>query len=155
MPGINFDCPKCNQSLNAAEEFARELIECPFCKETIEVPIRSQQAESPKPSPVSVPVSTDTPASPSSPKYRPIEGSGVADALFIIGVLELIAAPIAGFLTDQKNTSLGWIIFLSGLVSGLILLGLARVVEHLNESAQRLRHIEFLLRRGVDDKNAD
>jgi hypothetical protein len=41
MPDIHFECPKCNQSLDAPEELVGQLIECPSCNETIEIPIHS------------------------------------------------------------------------------------------------------------------
>jgi len=41
MPDIHFACPKCNQPIDAPEELANQLTECPTCKETIEVPVRS------------------------------------------------------------------------------------------------------------------
>jgi hypothetical protein len=42
MPDIHFACPKCNQPIDAPGELANQLIECPTCKETIEVPVRSR-----------------------------------------------------------------------------------------------------------------
>jgi len=74
-----------------------------------------------------------------------VEESGVAQALMIIAALELVIAPLAGLGVGCDNTSAGWLIFVSGIVSGLILLGFARVVEHTNESSQRLRRIEMLI----------
>lgn len=38
MPDIHFQCAKCNQSIDAPDELANQLIECPTCNETIEVP---------------------------------------------------------------------------------------------------------------------
>jgi hypothetical protein len=109
------------------------------------IKIRSPET-TPKPSP--------TPAAASLPPLPlpGIEESAVASALSIIAVLELIAAPIAGFAFGQENSSVGWMIFLSGLISGLILLGFGRVIEHLHESAQRLRRIEILIREASDKK---
>jgi uncharacterized paraquat-inducible protein A len=46
MPDIHFDCPRCNQPIDAPGELANQLTECPTCKETIEVPLRSR---APKP----------------------------------------------------------------------------------------------------------
>lgn len=40
MPDIHFQCAKCNQSIDAPDELASQLIECPTCKETIKVPPR-------------------------------------------------------------------------------------------------------------------
>lgn len=61
MPDIHFECPKCSQALDAPEELATQLIDCPACKETIEVPLRSQRAEPPKPP---KPASTSPPPAP-------------------------------------------------------------------------------------------
>jgi DNA-directed RNA polymerase subunit RPC12/RpoP len=49
MPDIHFECPKCGQKLAAPEELATQLIGCPTCKETIEVPVRSKTTDPPKP----------------------------------------------------------------------------------------------------------
>jgi hypothetical protein len=50
----------CSQSLEAPEELANELIECPTCKETIEVPPRSRPAK------VEVPAAPEPPPLPPS-----------------------------------------------------------------------------------------
>jgi hypothetical protein len=42
MSDIHFACPKCNQPIDAPTELANQLTECPTCKETIEVPVRSR-----------------------------------------------------------------------------------------------------------------
>ena len=47
MPDIHFECAKCGQPIDAPEELASQLIECPTCKETIEVPARSQREQAP------------------------------------------------------------------------------------------------------------
>lgn len=47
MPDIHFECPKCNQTLDAPEELASQLIDCPTCKATIEVPIRTRPQKPP------------------------------------------------------------------------------------------------------------
>jgi hypothetical protein len=158
MPDIHFDCPKCSQTIDAPEELATQLIDCPTCKETIEVPARSCPSKPPVPAPPTpaapAPTSTPVVTSPPAPKYRYVEESGVALALYIIAGLEIFAAPIAGFIVGQESTSTGCLIFLGGLISGLILLGFARVIEHTYESAQRLRHIEFILAKDSDDKKA-
>jgi hypothetical protein len=38
MADINFDCPHCEQNLDAPPDMAGESIECPACEETIEIP---------------------------------------------------------------------------------------------------------------------
>ena len=56
MPDIHFECPKCKRRLDASEELAAQLIDCPTCNETIEVPVRSRRVEPPKsPSPEPAP----------------------------------------------------------------------------------------------------
>ncbi len=71
----------------------------------------------------------------------------MATALGFIAVLEFIAAPIAGLGVGSDDTLAGWVIFLSGVISGLIFLGFARVIEHAHEAAQRLHRIELLMLR--------
>jgi len=150
MPDIHFDCPKCKQTLDAPEELATQLIECPTCKETIEVPVRSQLKEAPKPP--EPPKPAPTPAAPAvPPKFTlpQVEDSSVAAALTVIAALELIASPIAGLGVGSDNTELGWLVFVSGVISGLILLGFARVIENTHESSQRLKRIEMLIVKGL------
>jgi hypothetical protein len=74
-----------------------------------------------------------------------VEESGVAVALKFVAALELISTPFA--CVGSGSASLGILIFMGGVTSGLILFGFAKVVEHLYESAQRLRRIEMLLLR--------
>jgi len=38
MAEINFVCPMCNQPLEAPEEYANQVIECPACSKEITVP---------------------------------------------------------------------------------------------------------------------
>ena len=38
MADINFDCPHCDQNLDAPPDMAGETIECPACEESIEIP---------------------------------------------------------------------------------------------------------------------
>ncbi|HZL78242.1 MAG TPA: hypothetical protein VFC17_05265 [Candidatus Limnocylindrales bacterium] len=97
MPNINFECPKCKQTLDAPEELATQLIECPICKETIEVPVRSQRKEAPKPpeppkpAPVSTPRPTPPTLPPSVPKSPPVlSGITYNQGTVIIGILVLI-----------------------------------------------------------------
>ena len=97
-----------------------------------------------------------SPASPPAPvrsfSLPQVKDSSTASALAVIAVLELIAAPIAGLVLGSDNTLVGWLVFLSGIISGLILLGFARVIEHLCESTQRLRRIEMLIWKANADK---
>lgn len=157
MPDIHFECPKCKQTLDAPEELATQLIECPTCKETIEVPVRSQRNEAPKPPEPPKPAPTPpTPAPATPPKFELpyIQDSAVASALTVVAVLEFIASPIAGLGIGSDNTELGWLVFVSGVISGLILLGFARVIQNTFESSQRLRRLEMLMERDYDKKRA-
>jgi hypothetical protein len=156
MPDIHFECPKCSQTLDAPEELSTQLIDCPTCKETIEVPVRSRPTEPPKPPEPQPKPASNPPPAPQAPEFKlpPLEDSAVAGFLTFIATLELIAAPIAGLIVGSDNAQAGWVIFLSGVVSGLILLGFARVIDNTSLSAQRLRRIEMLIQKEHDDKRA-
>ena len=171
---ITFNCDQCGQSIVIDEAGAGSVVDCPKCRKPLEVPHKSEPLDksplrkklcpdcgqmlldsavtcgcgwdSSRP-PRRMPVS-----SPPPPSYRRVEGSGVAGALTAIAVLEFIASPIAGVVVGSESTSLGWLVFVCGVNSGLILLGFGRVIEHLYESAQRLRQIEMLLQKAHDDK---
>lgn len=46
MPDIEFNCPNCEQTLEAPEEMAGQAIECPACNEQIAVPgVAGEDAE--------------------------------------------------------------------------------------------------------------
>lgn len=87
---------------------------------------------------------------PADQRYTVVDKSDLALVLTVIAVLQLIAAPAAGLLVGQNSLPLGLTIFLSGLLSGLILLGFAKIIEHLYECAQRLRNVDRALRRNND-----
>jgi hypothetical protein len=93
---------------------------------------------------------------PAQPQFRlpAIEDSGVAKALTIIAALELIGSPIVGLGVGSDNAGVGWLVFISGEISGLILLGFARVIQNTFESSQRLRRLEMLMQRSYDNKPA-
>lgn len=55
MSEIHFCCPKCNQPIDAPAQLASQLINCPTCREEIEVPIRSVPKKPPPPLPPSNP----------------------------------------------------------------------------------------------------
>ena len=84
----------------------------------------------------------------------PIRESGTATALTVIGALEIVGAPIGGLGVGSDNALVGWMVFGSGIITGLIFLGFARVIQNTFESSQRLRRLEILLERGYDNKNA-
>ena len=84
----------------------------------------------------------------------PVKKSGVATALTVIAGLELVGAPISGLVVGSDNVLVGWVVFGSGIISGLIFLGFARVIQNTFESSQRLKRLELLLERGYENKNA-
>jgi DNA-directed RNA polymerase subunit M/transcription elongation factor TFIIS len=46
MPDVTFQCPSCQEILEAPEEMAGEITECPMCQQQIQIPAPLQQAES-------------------------------------------------------------------------------------------------------------
>jgi hypothetical protein len=56
--------------------------------------------------------------------------------------------------TSTGRPEIGWLIFCSGILSGLVLLGFARVIQNTFESSQRLRRLEILMERDYDKKRA-
>lgn len=96
MPDIQFECPKCKQTLDAPEELATQLIECPTCKETIEIPARSQRKEAPKPPEPPkppAPAAVQVPIPPKSPVYQGIT-SGQANIIIALLALAFIGFPL-------------------------------------------------------------
>ena len=171
-PGTVCPCNNCSGHLEFDPSRAGETIQCPLCgMETVlfipQVPVgASPHKRVLTGPPAAAAASTSSP--PASHQKVPesdvafalsilgpveLEESGVALALFILGAIELAAAVIAGPLVGlTQSVSLGWLIFASGVTSGLILLGFAKVIDHLYESAQRLRRIESLLQEAKDNK---
>jgi len=84
----------------------------------------------------------------------PIQDSVVAIALTVIAVLEFIGSPIAGLAVGQGNPEAGWLVFVSGVISGLILLGFAQVIQNTFETSQRLQRLEMIIESGYDNKTA-
>lgn len=82
-----------------------------------------------------------------------VKESSVANALASIAVIEFVVSVIAGVVVGEEKGAAGWLVFFSGVIGGLILLGFSKVIEHSYESAQRLRRIEILLRKIIPEKN--
>jgi DNA-directed RNA polymerase subunit RPC12/RpoP len=159
MPDIHFECPRCAQPIDAPLELANQLIDCPNCNEKIEVPRRSRPSwtvevtNKPAPKP-------PEPRSARASEFR-LPGSGVSIALTIVALLGFGVAVIGGLVVgfgepymNNGNPNVGWLVFGCGALSGLILLGFARVIEYSFQSAQRLQRIESLMQRSYDDKPA-
>ncbi len=153
---LTCSCDHCGQHIEFPAEMSDHQSACPTCGYQVSLkPGDSQRAQPPLLKPGdSQRAQPPTPelTRPATPSLPGIEKSGVASALSCIAVMELVAAPIAGSIVGKDNTFFGWMIVLSGLMSGLILLGFSRVIEHLFESAQRLRRIEILLQKASDEK---
>ena len=97
---------------------------------------------------ISIPVPAITSGTIKQPELSlpAIEDSNISAALGIIGGLTIIGAVLGGLgLGFNHSAFAGWIFFLSGITSGLILLGLAAVVENTNHSKQYLKRIETLI----------
>lgn len=98
-----------------------------------------------------------TPKAALAPGLPPILNSRVAGVLTLFAVLEFIGAVFGGFVAtagtgDNSNPGLGGSIFVCGILSGVLFLGFARVVENSFQSAQRLQRIEALIQKRLNDK---
>lgn len=110
MSDIHFECAKCGQPIDAPEDLASQLIECPTCKETINVPARSQREEASKPEAI--------PARARKQKIRPPKSMTVFAILnFVFGGFGLLWALVS--LVASTNVS---ITGSSGLISVFLLL---------------------------------
>jgi hypothetical protein len=149
-------CNNCSGHLEFDASRAGESVQCPLCGTQTVLFIPEVQVESAPPVRIRVAAAPPKPASAAvsaaPERYQEVEESGVAFALSVIATLELVAAPLAGLAAGFQSASLGWTIAVSGVLSGLISLGLAKVVEYTHESAQRLRRIERLLQEAKDNK---
>jgi len=71
----------------------------------------------------------------------------IATVLTVIAVLEFICAPIAGLGVGDTNADLGWVIFVSGILSGIFVLGFASALRYLHAIAYRLERNESIQRK--------
>ena len=74
MSDISFNCPKCQQSLEAPQEYANQDIECPACQQQITVP---------GPGPVQAPVSKPVPQQPAAGKKCPECGAALEEGVVL------------------------------------------------------------------------
>jgi len=87
------------------------------------------------------------PPNSSSPQFEESKESEVALFLQIFAYLELFASPIAGFaLGTETSATVGWAVFITGFVGGLMLLGFSRLVQYGLKSTQHLENIEKMLK---------
>lgn len=71
--------------------------------------------------------------------------SPLSSILTVLGVINIIAAVIAGLNFSGIGAAVAWAIFASGIFGGLILLAVAQMLDFQFESVQRLRQILRLL----------
>ena len=64
MSDLKFNCPHCEQSLEAPEEMLGQTIECPSCNSTIQLPDPEPQHKPDPPVELRTPVQTPSPAPP-------------------------------------------------------------------------------------------
>lgn len=87
------------------------------------------------------------------PPYREMRHPKIAQILFGVGCLAIIAGPIVGIIMRSKfDDSYTFTIAMSGVFGGLILVGFAKIIEYLNESTQRLRQMELVLKGDQEDR---
>jgi hypothetical protein len=139
-------CPTCGNSYTLLEFLGNSPQPCNDCDR--------KEAKKPRYTPDTTQVPEQKlSANPSIPATQ-IANSGVAILLAVFAWIELILSPIVGLIIgSQDSTFLGWMIFVTGFVSGLILLGFSRVVKYLCESSQYLRRIDKSIQ-AASEKNA-
>jgi uncharacterized protein YbjQ (UPF0145 family) len=84
MPEIHFECPRCNRPLDAPKELATQFIDCPNCKEVIEVPADSKPTKPPSVPPDLVSIPSLFVTTGNEVRGRPIESYlGVARGIVV------------------------------------------------------------------------
>ena len=88
MSDLKFDCPHCQQTLEAPEELLGQTIPCPACNGPIELP-RPEPAPTPPPLPRRPLAVHQSPRPvPESPSVR--ETSGLAVASMVLGIAAVL-----------------------------------------------------------------
>lgn len=92
MANIRFSCRFCNQPLEAPNDMERELIDCPACKKTIEIPAIRHEVPIKPPSAMSTPPQPvqgcyAIPPAPASARTSPKETAAIAGCIcFGLGI---------------------------------------------------------------------
>lgn len=100
MSDIRFDCPHCQQSIEAPDELANQLIDCPTCAQAIEVPVGPP---APEVEPAPIPPAPLTPTPIDAPAPAPGHGIfyyffwGTASLIATLGILGLALELLGGF----------------------------------------------------------
>jgi DNA-directed RNA polymerase subunit RPC12/RpoP len=167
---IQFACCECGTSITQREELAGKMAPCPACGKAVLVPkprslaaevqismsrFRNywiQSAET---------IGADAKTAGFGQHLQGIhvdhaasqtEQSGastvsdctIATVLTVVGVLDFVGAVVGGLTLGSENAQLGWIIFFSGIISGVFVLGFAYALRYLHAIAHRLKNIESI-----------
>lgn len=146
---VKSPCQQCGVNIEFDAESANQLVPCPSCgKQTrLLMPGTTEYAKTV----LAAKILTKPEAVSGLP---PVKLSGVATALRFCGVIDIFGGVLGGLMVGSENDGLGVAVFVGGVVGGFILLGVAEIVDHTKQSAERLRRIEILLQKANEDKNA-
>lgn len=119
MSDFKFNCPHCEQSLEAPEDMLGQTIECPSCNGSIQLPKPEPKPAPPRPAPKkkivthrpSIPSRETTPQRSASPSAMPTEKFGVRQIVGIVGAIVLfigvftpiVSVPIMGNMNYFQN----------------------------------------------------
>jgi anti-anti-sigma regulatory factor len=134
MAGQMADCPHCNLQ-TVLEQDSPKIYEQTKQKERLpEFPHRSE-------SEIEILL----------PKMR---ASDISSLIFVFACLEIIGSMAAGLLIGlgEYNSELGWLVGVSGILSGLILLGFSKIIDNTYNSSQRLERIELIIQKQEVDR---
>jgi DNA-directed RNA polymerase subunit RPC12/RpoP len=163
-PKLGLECPRCHKTFFADKQIRpHEFVTCPDCGsafsplDTPQDALTSKSGEWPKMPPIPEPPISGARLEGfkievvNHPRILPlqIDTPTTSTALNAFAIFELIASPIAALAVGtapEGKPVVGWIVFLSGVISGLILLGFSQIVRHTHESAKRLLEIEQFMR---------
>lgn len=99
MSDIKFNCPSCKQSLEAPPDMAGQLIECPACRQTVEIPIPRPTPKVETKSPLPRPAHAPRQPRPPPPTRNPESASAATTTVLtkILTMLVLITVMVGGF----------------------------------------------------------
>lgn len=138
-------CGHCGVNIEYPSLYSGKTVECPSCRASVNLPI--SPAFPPRPQGETVSLPEPEREVPAKPHFVETPTSGVATLLEIFAYVELLAAPIAGYVLGQETSAtVGWSIFITCFVSGLMLLGFSRLVEYGWKATRTLESIEKLLK---------
>ena len=157
---ITFNCDNCGQNISIDEAGAGSVVECPKCERLTTVPSAQQAATTPQANLINCPdcgrqISKRAASCPNCGARLVVVddaqfslGCASATTLQVIAVLEILGAIVGGAVVGSENGGLGFAIFISGIISGIFIIGFACALDFLHETAYRLRKIESILAKG-------